>query len=359
MTTRGSSFDTLLGIYTGSALNNLTSVAEDDDSGLYFTSLVIFNCVQGTTYQIAVAGYKGAGGNMLLELSPGPAGGFPGPTNGYSVSGPEPVITQQPVSQIVPAGATVTLSVTASDAAQYQWFFGGVPVSGGNSNNLTISNFVATAAGNYYVQVSNPVGSVQTTTADIQIALQNKNGQTGTTSNLLDDKFGDAVDLTGGAVQDRFRPQDAGGETGGFTLSQSFSTVGAGKEEGEPNHAGQPGGASYWYTYTAPGGGTLRFDTSGSTFNTILAVYTNKGPVVSFSTLGNVGAAYTTNFAAQGQPVVTVSNVVGGSKFFIAIDGYLGASGAAQLERGPDSAAALHQCRDQQPDHRGHHVSGE
>ena len=114
------------------------------------------------------------------------------------------------------------------------------------------------------------------------------------------DKFGDAVDLTGTATPEHYRPQDGGGDTGGYTLSQSFSTVGATKEEGEPNHAGQPGGASYWYSYTAPTNGTLQFDTAGSTFNTMLAVYI--GPGNSFSTLTNVGGAYTTNYLQQASP---------------------------------------------------------
>ena len=47
-------------------------MAEDDDSGGFFTSQVSFNCAQGTTYQIAVAGYKGASGNVVLNF-PGPS----------------------------------------------------------------------------------------------------------------------------------------------------------------------------------------------------------------------------------------------------------------------------------------------
>jgi hypothetical protein len=325
LTTRGSSFDTLLGIYTGSTLESLKSVAEDDDSGGFFTSLVSFNCLLGTNYQMAVAGYQGATGTVVLELSPGPADGFPGPLGGYSVGGQEPVITQQPASQIVNAGDTVTNSVTASGASSYQWYLGGVPVAGGNNNVLIITNFPTSAVGNYYVQASNAAGSLLSTIVAVQIATQNQNGAPTT---LLDDKFGDAVDLTGAAAMARQRPRDGGGDTGGFSLSQSFSTAGATKEEGEPNHAGQPGGASYWYSYTATTGGTLDFNTDGSTFPTILAVYI--GPGNSFSTLTNVGAAYTTSLDL-GQPAVIVSNVAPQTRYFIAIDGYLGASGSAKL----------------------------
>jgi hypothetical protein len=339
LTTLGSSFDTLLGVYTGSYPNNLTTIGEDDDSGGYFTSLVSFNCVQGITYQIAVAGYKGATGNVVLGLAPGSGYRVLAPNSGDAV----PVITQQPVSQIVTVGDTVTNSVTASNATTYQWYFAGAPVStinsnivvftsatvaGVNTNFLVISNFPAGAVGNYYALAANAVGGSQSATVAVEIAAQSTNGAPST---LSVDKFGDAVDLEGiGAQQERSRPQDAGGDTGGFTLSQSFSTTGATKEEGEPNHAGQPGGASYWYTYTEFRNGSLRFDTTNSTFNTILAVYTSDSNPASFQTLANVGAAYTTNYTTQGQPSVLVHNLAI-TRYYIAIDGYQGASGAAHL----------------------------
>ena len=53
--TRGSTFDTLLGVYTGTSLGSLTLVASDDDRGGYLTSQLRFNAVAGTDYQIAVA----------------------------------------------------------------------------------------------------------------------------------------------------------------------------------------------------------------------------------------------------------------------------------------------------------------
>ena len=95
---------------------------------------------------------------------------LPGPANGYSIGGPVPVITQQPANQIVHAGHTVTLSVTASNATSYQWYFADAPVAGGTASTLVISNFPAIAVGNYYVQVSNAVGAVLSEIATIEIA---------------------------------------------------------------------------------------------------------------------------------------------------------------------------------------------
>lgn len=323
LTTLGSSFDTLMGIYTGATQGSLVSVGEDDDSGGFFTSLVTFNCQQGVTYQIAVGGYRGATGTVVLGLASGTSYRVLDPNSGDAV----PVIIQQPASAIVPSGAGVSLNVVASNATSYQWYFAGAPIVYGTNSTLLITNFSAAAVGNYYVLAANSVGVAQSTTVAIQIAAQNNNGTSGTPTNLSVDKFGDAVDLTSVATIERVRPSDAGGDTGGFTLSQSFSTIGATKDEGEPNHAGQPGGASYWYSYTATNGGTLIFTTTGSTFNTILAVYTGS----SFANLVDVGSAFTTNYVAQGQPIVTLTNVVAGTLYYIAVDGYQGASGNALL----------------------------
>jgi Calx-beta domain-containing protein/uncharacterized protein DUF4214 len=66
--TSGSPFDTVLGVYTGSAVNALTVIAQQDDvvPGTVRTSSVTFNAVAGTTYKIAVDGYNngGAGGDV-------------------------------------------------------------------------------------------------------------------------------------------------------------------------------------------------------------------------------------------------------------------------------------------------------
>ncbi|PYJ00084.1 MAG: hypothetical protein DME25_21515 [Verrucomicrobia bacterium] len=70
ISTAGSSFDTLLGVFTGSSVSALTLVAQNDDAGGGpTTSLVTFNAVSGTTYKIAVDGYNGAQGNINLSVS--------------------------------------------------------------------------------------------------------------------------------------------------------------------------------------------------------------------------------------------------------------------------------------------------
>jgi hypothetical protein len=66
-------------------------------------------------------------------------------------------ITAGPISQIVPNGATVTLSVQASGLPDpsYQWLLNGTNIPGATSNTLTISRVHTNNLGDYTVLVSN------------------------------------------------------------------------------------------------------------------------------------------------------------------------------------------------------------
>jgi uncharacterized repeat protein (TIGR01451 family) len=69
--TTESSFDTLLGVYTGSSVSGLILVASDDDIGFGFLqSAVQFAANAGTTYMIAVDGYDGEEGSVMLSWAP-------------------------------------------------------------------------------------------------------------------------------------------------------------------------------------------------------------------------------------------------------------------------------------------------
>ena len=69
--TIGSSFDTLLAVYKGATVSNLTLVAADDDgAGFNSNSRLTFTATAGTTYYIAVDGYNGDSGGVSLNLTP-------------------------------------------------------------------------------------------------------------------------------------------------------------------------------------------------------------------------------------------------------------------------------------------------
>jgi len=81
ISTAGSTFDTLLGVYTGSSVSSLTTIASNDDDpdAGDFSSTVSFEVVPGETYQIAVDGYDGDTGNVTLSLQLGPTPPEPPP----------------------------------------------------------------------------------------------------------------------------------------------------------------------------------------------------------------------------------------------------------------------------------------
>ncbi|MDP9291901.1 MAG: S8 family serine peptidase [Verrucomicrobiota bacterium] len=74
VTTSGSSFDTLLGVYTGTSVGALTTVASNDNASGVVTSALSFNASANVTYYFAVDGNNGATGNITLAVT-GPASG--------------------------------------------------------------------------------------------------------------------------------------------------------------------------------------------------------------------------------------------------------------------------------------------
>jgi hypothetical protein len=112
----------------------------------------------------------------------------------------------------------------------------------------------------------------------------------------------------------------------GSSGSESDNTSTATKEPEEPNHAGNPGGHSLWYCWSSSTNTPVTFDTVGSTFDTVLAVYT--GNAVSNLTViaSNDDIAGATNRQSK----VTFTPTPGVS-YKIAVDGFGGATGIATL----------------------------
>jgi len=87
------------------------------------------------------------------------------------------------------------------------------------------------------------------------------------------------------------------------------------REPGEPLHAGNIGGKSVWWTWTATSAGPVRVATTGSTFDTTLAVYT--GTSVNALTL------VAGDDDSGGWPASAVTfTAVAGMTYQIAVDGF-------------------------------------
>jgi len=154
--TAGSSFDTLLAVYTGNSLDSLTPVASNDDGREDRTSQVTFSSRAGTTYQIAVDGWNADRGYILLNLQ-----AVPTPPNdafadrivmtGYSniVTGEITGATVEPGEPLYSGGRSVWWSWTApafgdvAVQAATSAFGLGVSIYSGDS----ISNLVAHGSG--------------------------------------------------------------------------------------------------------------------------------------------------------------------------------------------------------------------
>jgi hypothetical protein len=162
--TSGSSFDTLLGIYTGSAVNALTSIASDNNSGSNGASRVTFNAVGNTLYRIAVAGVSGETGVVKLAWS----GPLP------------PGILSQPLSTNAVAGASVAFGIiaTGSSPLAYQWRHQGTNLSndsyhsGVNTPTLALVKVQPSDAGLYSVVITNVYGAITSTPGNL-IVLDN------------------------------------------------------------------------------------------------------------------------------------------------------------------------------------------
>jgi hypothetical protein len=112
----------------------------------------------------------------------------------------------------------------------------------------------------------------------------------------------------------------------GLSVSATGANANATVENGEPYHAGNIGGHSLWYAWTAPASGTVSIDTHGSSFDTLLAVYT--GASVSALSL----AAANDDDPSGGTTTSRVSfHAVAGVTYRIAVDGYNGATGNIAL----------------------------
>jgi len=116
------------------------------------------------------------------------------------------------------------------------------------------------------------------------------------------------------------------GATGRLTTA---SNVDATKEMGEPNHAGNVGGKSIWFRYTATAAASTRFDTVGTTFDTVMAVYTTNlaGALVLAAFSDDAAATYFRFSGGYHESRAAVTAVVG-TTYFIAVDGFNAGGGA-------------------------------
>jgi hypothetical protein len=309
--TRGSSFDTLLAVYTGTSLSSLTIVAANDDEGNgRFTSQVQFNAAAGTTYIIAVDGLGSANGDIVLSW------------NLVANVAQIPMITTQPADVTVSAGGTAFFSVSATCNTNltYQWYYNdSLAIAGVTNALLTISNVGPTNVGLYRVEITSATG--QTVVSD-EVSLEIGPFAGAHSFDKLEDLL---ASLSGGKGFANlggkgFLAALSGGfpsvSVGGFG-SQLINNFGSTTSQGEPLQSTN-GGASRWYLVTAATNGTMIIDTMGSSIATQLTVYTNYGALFP-SIIGK-----DVNSAPDGHSLLRFL-AVPGTNYLIQVDGVGGA----------------------------------
>ncbi|HEV2693860.1 MAG TPA: immunoglobulin domain-containing protein [Verrucomicrobiae bacterium] len=87
------------------------------------------------------------------------------------IASPPPIITSQPASATVPLQGSASFFVTVSSGTTltYQWFKNGTPIQSANSNSYTIQSVTGTAAGTYWVAITNAGGWVISSNAILSI----------------------------------------------------------------------------------------------------------------------------------------------------------------------------------------------
>ena len=116
-----------------------------------------------------------------------------------------------------------------------------------------------------------------------------------------------------------------------FPVSVSGNDSGAGKEGGEPAHAGDPGGSSVWYSWRAPSSGPVAISAcpyTEATPDTLLAVYTG----MSFGELKPVAGNDDSPLACLASGSQVEFDAVPNTTYWIAVDSKAGKQGIFSLD---------------------------
>jgi uncharacterized repeat protein (TIGR02543 family) len=344
ITTAGSSFDTMVTVFTGSSVTNLALVAFNDTEDA--AAIVSFNVTAGTAYQIAVDGTDSdllpvnrARGSISLQLTLG-SPQAPPPNDSFAnrlqlagshisnITGSNLGATKEP-------GEPFHADVIGEKTVWWTWI---APASGGltlNSHSSAIDTVMAVYTGNSVPGLTlvaandeDPdFGSESTVACNVvagttyQIAVDGFEGDAGNIKFSLDldaafpvpanDNFANRRTLTGNSV------------------TTNVSNVGASYEPNEPMHLATFGGKTVWWSWTAPASGGVTLTASNSALDTLVAVYT--GTSVSNLTFvaGNDEDYYLSEFVDGDS--TAYFNVVSGTTYVIAVDGVDGTAGNFQL----------------------------
>ena len=305
--TAGSDFDTVLGVYTGNLINILTEVASDDDAGPGTTSAVTFDVTVGTTYRIAVDGFRSnqgvALGNVALNWRYSEDGAA---TGSLAVTPVEGLFATGGLGgPFTPSSKIYTLTNTSAGIINFDILTNGSFVNVDTSSGQLDAGESTTIAVNLTSAVST-LGPGTNTASVIINGISRTIAVTVEADGLAQNDFADRAIISGSGP-----------------LRLLATNTETDKESGEPDHASNSGGASIWWRWTAPSSGTAVIDTEGSNFDTLLAAYTG-------DSLNNL-IAVASNDDSQGLQSRISFSADEGRTYAIAVDGFGGETGSVTL----------------------------
>jgi len=310
LTTRGTSFDTLLRVFAGSDLRDLKPVARDDDRAGFYTSVLDFNATAGQPYQIQLDGFGlgGVGGEFtlswVLEITEEKV----------------PIILVDPLRQAVRLGDKAVFEVQTEPTAPgvppltYQWFFNGNEIRGATSPTFAVEKALTEHVGFYSVLVRNQSGRfVISPVVDLQLGSR--------PGFFLHDKT-EMMFLSLGGGQ--FVPIGVGASV--FTQAPWPALAGP----KDPNPCNSPFVGTLWQGLTATNSGRVQVVTTGSSILTRLAIYRLTGTTNDFGT-NNPPMVCDVTSATNGQPCVATFDGQLGTNYTIVVEGYQAPTGTIQV----------------------------
>ena len=292
-------FDTVMGVYTGANIDRLNLVARDDDSNGGYGSRVAFVAVAGTEYLVQIGAFYSTLGTFTLSWQLTPA-----------------LATSPPSS---PTGVTAVSAGT--DAVKVFW---SAPASPGTS---PITGYTA-VAGNGGSNCTAPADATWCTVTGLERFVRHTFTVTATSAHGTSPASGSSNPVVLGRENDDIAA--ALEIPAGTTESDN---VLAGREDGEPVHAGVGGGKSMWFRWRASSAARVTISTAGSGFDTVLAVYAASGltdpSAVGFADLIEMAS---NDDADNGLTSLVEFDAVPGIDYFIAVDGY---SSGGEARSGP------------------------
>jgi hypothetical protein len=294
--TCGSDFETVLGVYTGSAVDGLTKVGSGSFSrgpkcAFSGQSEVTFKATAGTTYRIAVDGaaYEeefeeeefeaNTEGEIELAIAPTAPPANDAFADSQALSGPFPFVEAQNWGATKEAGEPAHAGNKGGASTWYSWT---APRSG-----LVFGFACATFESLFGVYTGGAVNDLapvaSATTSEFECEGLSFAADAGVTYRIaVDGAYSATLDSgqMGTYLLELWMPpsnddfRNAWQLPGSTSFLFSQSTLGATRQVGDPRPAGiEEPGATVWFNWTAPGTGTVSLDTCGSDFDTFLGVY--------------------------------------------------------------------------------------